>query len=184
MGHTQRASGGQTPDQASSAGSGPLPATAGGQVRCMTPPGSVIPRVTPAATDRSPDHHRTVGSLTVIPPGPTRRAAGRPPMGRTGLPAAPGSRHRGSVDDPPRYGDRAGDPPGPSDSPSWATPEGARRPARYGGTSARLAVAPYAPFWRVSPMWGTTLPPSGATAIQRSTQRASRRLTAWETTGT
>ena len=31
--------------------------------------------------------------------------------------------------------------------------------------------------WRVSPIWGTTLSPSGATAIQRSTQRASRRLT-------
>jgi hypothetical protein len=30
---------------------------------------------------------------------------------------------------------------------------------------------------RVSPIWGTTLSPSGATAIQRSTQRASRRLT-------
>src|SRR4029453_13935894 len=48
-----------------------LPATVGGQVRRMTPPGSVIPRVTPTATDRGPDHHRTVGSLTVIPPGPT-----------------------------------------------------------------------------------------------------------------
>ena len=34
--------------------------------------------------------------------------------------------------------------------------------------------------WRVSPMWWTTLSPSGATAIQRSTQRASRRLTTWE----
>jgi hypothetical protein len=34
----------------------------------MTPPGSVIPRVTPAATDYGPDHHRTEGSLTVIPP--------------------------------------------------------------------------------------------------------------------
>jgi hypothetical protein len=30
--------------------------------------------------------------------------------------------------------------------------------------------------WRVSPIWGTTLSPSGATAIQRSTQRVSRRL--------
>ena len=53
--------------QASSAGTGPLPATASGQVRGMTPPGSVIPRVTPTATDYGPDHHRTVGSLTVIP---------------------------------------------------------------------------------------------------------------------
>jgi hypothetical protein len=47
--------------QASSAGSGPLPAAAGGQVRRMTPPGSVIPRVTPTATVRDPDHHRTTG---------------------------------------------------------------------------------------------------------------------------
>jgi hypothetical protein len=67
-------------------------------------------------------------------------------MGRTGLPAAPGSRHRGSVGDHPRYADRAGDPPGPSDSPSWETHEGARRPARYGGTSAQRAATPYAPF--------------------------------------
>src|SRR5215216_620400 len=49
----------------------PLPAAVGGHVRGMTPPGSVIPRVTPTATDYGPDHHRTVGSLTVIPPGPT-----------------------------------------------------------------------------------------------------------------
>ena len=35
--------------------------------------GSVIPRVTPAATGRGPDHHRTEGSLTVIPPGTTRK---------------------------------------------------------------------------------------------------------------
>ena len=59
--------------QASSAGSGPLPATAGGQVQRMTPPGPVIPRVTPTATVRGPDHHRTVGSLTVIPPAVTRQ---------------------------------------------------------------------------------------------------------------
>jgi hypothetical protein len=38
-----------------------------GQVRGMTPPGSVIPRVTPTATDYGPDHHRTARSLTVIP---------------------------------------------------------------------------------------------------------------------
>jgi hypothetical protein len=51
-------------------------------------------------------------------PRETRRAAGRPPMARTGLPAAPGSRHRGSVGDHPRSGGRAASPPGPSDSPS------------------------------------------------------------------
>ena len=34
------------------------------------PSGSVIPRVTATATDRGPDHHRTEGSLTVIPPRP------------------------------------------------------------------------------------------------------------------
>src|SRR4029453_1534385 len=45
-----------------------MPAAVSGQVRGMTPPGSVIPRVTPTATDYGPDHHRTVGSLTVIPP--------------------------------------------------------------------------------------------------------------------
>jgi hypothetical protein len=61
--------------QASSAGSGPLPATAGGQVQRMTPPESVIPRVTPTATDRGPDHHRTVGSLTAIPGVADRAAA-------------------------------------------------------------------------------------------------------------
>jgi hypothetical protein len=48
-----------------------MPAAVSGQVRGMTPPGSVIPRVTPTATDHGPDHHRTEGSLTVIPPGPT-----------------------------------------------------------------------------------------------------------------
>jgi hypothetical protein len=37
-----------------------------------------------------------------------------------------------------------------------------------------------APFWPVSPMWGTTLRSSGANAIQRSTQRASRGVTACE----
>jgi hypothetical protein len=47
--------------QASSAGSGPHPAAVGGHVRCMTPPGSVIPRVTPAATGCGSDHHRTTG---------------------------------------------------------------------------------------------------------------------------
>src|SRR5512132_2432360 len=34
--------------------SGPMPTAASGQVRCMTPPGSVIPRVTPTATDLRP----------------------------------------------------------------------------------------------------------------------------------
>src|SRR4029453_16013694 len=33
-----------------------MPATVGGQVRCMTPLGSVIPRVTPTATGHDPDH--------------------------------------------------------------------------------------------------------------------------------
>jgi hypothetical protein len=51
-------------------------------------------------------------------PRETRRAAGRPPMARTGFPATPGSRHRGSVDGRPRSGGRAASPPGPSDSPS------------------------------------------------------------------
>jgi hypothetical protein len=48
----------------------PVPGRSGSRGRTSprrTPPGSVIPRVTPTATDRSPDHHRTVGSLTVIP---------------------------------------------------------------------------------------------------------------------
>jgi hypothetical protein len=52
----------------------PVPGRSGSGGRTSprrTPPGSVIPRVTPTATDRSPDHHRTVGSLTVIPPGRT-----------------------------------------------------------------------------------------------------------------
>jgi hypothetical protein len=71
MGHARLASGGQAPDQASSLRSGPMPAAASGQVRRMTPPGSVIPRVTPTATDDGPDHHRTEGSLTVIPQDPT-----------------------------------------------------------------------------------------------------------------
>jgi hypothetical protein len=80
-------------------------------------------------------------------PGPrkTRWVGGRR-RARTGLPPAPGSRHRGSVGDHPRYGGRAVGPPAPSDSPSLETPEGARRPVLSGGTWARLAVAPYAPF--------------------------------------
>jgi hypothetical protein len=49
------------PHQASSAGSGPLPAVVGGQVQRMTPLRSVIPRATPTATVRGPDHHRTTG---------------------------------------------------------------------------------------------------------------------------
>jgi len=72
MGHARLTSGGQAPDQASSLRSGPMPAAVSGQVRGMTPPGSVIPRVTPTAIDYGPDHHRTMGSLTVIPPAVTR----------------------------------------------------------------------------------------------------------------
>jgi hypothetical protein len=90
-------------------------------------------------------------------PRKTRWAAGQPAMGRTGFPPAPGSRHRGSVGDHPRYGGRAGDPPGPSDLPSLETHEGARRPALYGGISARLAVAPYAPFLASVPHMGDNL---------------------------
>ncbi len=59
-GHARLASGGQAPDQASELRSGPMPATASGQVRRKTPPGSVIPSVTPTATDvrpgSSPNH--------------------------------------------------------------------------------------------------------------------------------
>jgi hypothetical protein len=87
-------------------------------------------------------------------PRKTRPAAGRPPMARTGFPLTPGSRHRGSVGDHPRYGDRAADPPAPSDSPSLGTHEGARRPALYGDTSARLAAAPYAPIFGECPPYG------------------------------
>jgi hypothetical protein len=32
----------------------------------------IIPKVTPTATVRGPDHHRTAGSLTAIPPTATR----------------------------------------------------------------------------------------------------------------
>ena len=101
-------------------------------------------------------------------PRKTRWAAGRR-MARTAFPPAPGSRHRGSVGARPRYGDTAACPPVPSGSPSLGTHGGARRPALYVGTSARLALAPCAPSARVSPMWGTTLRSSGANAIQRST---------------
>jgi hypothetical protein len=87
-------------------------------------------------------------------PRKTRWAAGQPAMGRTGFPPAPGSRHRGSVGGHPRYGGRAACPPAPSDSPSLETHEGARRPALYAGTSARLAVAPYAPFLASVPHMG------------------------------
>ena len=102
-------------------------------------------------------------------PRETRQAAGRAPMARTGFPATPGSRHRGSVGDRPRSGGRAASPPGPSDSPSLGTHEGARRPALSGGTSAGLAVAPYAPFSASVPQVGDNLRPWGANAIQRST---------------
>jgi hypothetical protein len=101
-------------------------------------------------TARSPS---TWASLRVSGLGPgrqaweIRRAAGRPPMARTGFRTASGSRHRGSVGGRPRYGDKAACPPAPSDSASLETPGGARRPGLYGGTSARLAVSPYAPTY-------------------------------------
>jgi hypothetical protein len=81
-------------------------------------------------------------------------AADRPPMARTGFPPTPGSQHRGSVGDHPRYGDKAACPPAPSDSLSLATHEGTRRPALYAGTSARLVVAPCAPFLPTFPIGG------------------------------
>jgi hypothetical protein len=102
-------------------------------------------------------------------PRETRQAAGRAPMARTGFPATPGSRHRGSVDGRPRSGGRAASPPGPSDSPSLGTHEGARRPALSGGTSAGLAVAPYAPFSASVPQVGDNLRPWRGNAIQCST---------------
>jgi hypothetical protein len=101
-------------------------------------------------------------------PRKTRWAAGRR-KARKGSSPMPGSRHRGSVGGHPGCGGRAACPPVPSDSPSWETHEGARRPALYVGTSARLALAPCAPFLRLSPIWGTTLRSSGTNAIQRST---------------
>ena len=79
---------------------------------------------------------------------------GRLRMARTGFPLTPGSRRRGSVGGRPRYGGRAACPPAPSDSPSLATHEGARRPARCVGTSARLAAAPCTPFLRLPPDGG------------------------------
>ena len=94
-------------------------------------------------------------------PRKTRRAAGRPPMARTESPLTPGSRHQGSVGDHPRYGGRAAYPPAPSDSPTLGTHEGARRPALYGDTSARLAAAPYAPFLANVPHVGDNPTPIG-----------------------
>jgi hypothetical protein len=66
MGHARLASGGQLLIRSAA----PVWADAGSSGR--TSPahdtrGSVIPRVTPAATGHGPDHHRTTGSLTVIP---------------------------------------------------------------------------------------------------------------------
>jgi hypothetical protein len=90
------------------------------------------------------------------------------------------TRHRGSVGARPRYGGRPVCLPGPSDSPSLETHEGARRPAPSVGTSARLAAAPCTPFLRLPPRWRTTLRPTETNAIQRSTQRASRQMTACE----
>src|SRR5215212_6420531 len=72
MGHARLASGGQAPTSGQLLRSGPMPAAASGQVHRMTPLGSVIPRVTPTATGHGPDHHRTGGSLTVIPPAATQ----------------------------------------------------------------------------------------------------------------
>jgi len=91
-----------------------------------------------------------------------RRAAGRSRMARTGSPPAPGSQHRGSVGGHPRYGGRAACPPAPSDSPSLGTHEGDRRPALYGGTSARSALAPYAPFVLTVPHLGDNPTPIGS----------------------
>jgi len=44
----------------------------------MTPPGSVIPRVTPAATGCGPDHHRTTGQSHSHSKGHTHRHRSRP----------------------------------------------------------------------------------------------------------
>jgi hypothetical protein len=76
-----------------------------GQVRGMTPPGSVIPRVTPTATDDGPDHHRTEGSLTVIPPGTTSKTGGDQPDGTVNLTSQNGTPRdgmdsRGSTSNP------------------------------------------------------------------------------------
>jgi hypothetical protein len=97
--------------------------------------------------------HQSPGVQTFQCARKTRWVVGRR-MVRTGFPPAPGSRHRGSVGDHPRSGGRAVGLPAPSDSPSLATHEGARRPALYGDTSARLAVAPYAPFLASVPHLG------------------------------
>jgi hypothetical protein len=112
-------------------------------------------------------------------PRETRRAAGRPPMARTGFPPTPGSRHRGSVGGHPRSGGRAASAPAPSDSPSLGTHEAALRPGLCVGTWARPAVAPCAPFLASIPHVGDNLRPSEVNAIQRSTQsEPSRGLTA------
>jgi hypothetical protein len=103
-------------------------------------------------------------------PRETWRAVGRPRMARTGLPAAPGSRRRGSVGGRPRYGGRAACPPAPSDSPSLGTHAAAQRPARCAGTWAGLSGATHAPVLAVVPGLGTTLCLSGSDAIERSTQ--------------
>jgi hypothetical protein len=103
-------------------------------------------------------------------PRETWRAVGRPRMARTGLPAAPGSRRRGSVGGRPRYGGRAACPPAPSDSPSLGTHAAAQRPARCAGTWAGLSGATPSPVLAVVPGLGTTLCLSGSDAIERSTQ--------------
>jgi hypothetical protein len=134
-----------------------------------------------ASTTSSP------GMQTVPVPRETRRAAGRLWMARTGFPPTPGSRHRGSVGGRPRYGGRAASPPAPSDSPSLGTHGGARRPAPFGGTSARLALAPCAPFLPVVPHRGDNHPTPIGNECHPAfyTQRASRRMpvrTGWTMT--
>jgi hypothetical protein len=109
-------------------------------------------------------------------PRETKWTVGRLRMALTGFLPTPGSRHRGSVGGHPRYGGRAAYPPVPSDSPSLGTHEGARRPALYAGTSARLALAPCAPFLATVPHMGDDPTPIGnechpAFYIQRASRR-------------
>ena len=130
--------------------------------------------------ERWPLRRHRQGCRRSSTPREIRRVAGRLRMARTGFPPTPGSRRRGSVGARPKYGGRAACPPVPSDSPSLETHKEARRPGLSGGTSARLAVAPCAPFLPTIPHMGDNLRPSETNAIQRSTQQASRRVTACE----
>ena len=111
--------------------------------------------------ERWPLRHHRQGCRRSSMPREIRRVAGRLRMARTGFPPTPGSRRRGSVDDRPRYGGRAACPPVPSDSPSLETHKEARRPALSGGTSARLAAAPCAPFLPTIPHMGDDPTPIG-----------------------